>query len=505
MSSSTVSAPPPVRSSVAPNAPTLSPRAKALRINLDGPPYGTLAEIGAGQEVANWFFRAGAASGSIAKTMSAYDMTVSDAVYGPAKQYVSRERLLRMLDREYTLLFERLDAKMGDDSLFFAYANTVRVRAYGDTNQECHGWMGLRLQTRPHGPPHDIIIHARFLDDELNEQQEAVGRLGVNLIYAALYLRDDLRVFVESLRDHLPARRVSVDFLKMTGPDFHGLDNRLGALQLVESGLSSSAFFTAGGEVMQAAEFFYKKPLLLLRGRFDPVTNVHLDMIASARREMTTLCAVEDGQAAGLASGDVVEIFELSMHNLREVDGPEVDKESFLARADVLQALGENVLISAYPEFHRLGAFLSRSTKAPIGIVLSRSLLEELFEEKWYAALDGGLLESLGRLFKHRLRLYVYPELDHATGELRGATEAAIAPHLRKLFEHLLDNKFIVSIPCGDVPGLKFTGPEIRSLMRAGDPLWKTLVPDAVAAAYTAWQARQAAKAMPVTAEGPSA
>lgn len=475
----------------------LSPREKALHINLDGPPYGTLAEIGAGQEVANWFFRAGAASGSIAKTMSAYDMTVSDSIYSPTKQYVSRARLLHMLEHEYQLLVERLSAKRGASTQFFAYANTVRARAYGDTNQECHGWMGVRLQTRPFGPPHDLIIHFRLLDDELNEQQEAVGRLGVNFIYAALYLRDNLRVFVESLRDQLPARRVEVDFLKMSGPDFAGLDNRLCALQLVESGLTSSAFFTATGEVMQAAEFFYRKPLLLLRGRFDPVTCVHLDMIASARAEMKRLCA--DSLSVPGVHPEVVEVFELSMNNLREVDGPEVNKESFLARADVLQALGKNVLISSYAEFHRLGAFLSRSTKAPIGIVLSRSLLEELFEEKWYANLDGGLLESLGRLFKHQLRLYVYPEFDHEMGALRGAEEAHIAPHLRKLYEHLLDNKFIVPILCSDVPGLKYTGPEIRAMMRAGDPLWKTLVPEVVVNAYAAWKARTEAKATPMT------
>ena len=457
----------------------LTTREKALHINLDGPPYGTIAEIGAGQEVANWFFRVGAASGSIAKTVSAYDMTVSDSIYGATRQYVSRGRLIHMLDHEYALMVERLDQKMGHDSVFFAYANTVRVRAYGDTTQECHGWMGIRMQTSPHSAPHDLVIHLRLFDTQLNEQQEVVGVVGVNLIYAALYLRHDLRAFVESLRDNLNPWRVEVDFLKFQGPDFASLDNRLCALQLVESGLTPAAFFTAEGEVMQPSEFFYKKPLLLLRGRFDPVTKVHLDMMASARAVLRASLPAEAPPA--------VEIMELSMHNLLEESekgrgpGGAVDKASFLARADMLQALGENVLVSRFPEFHRLGAFLSRYTKEPIGIVLSRALLEELFEEKWYVQLDGGLLESLGRLFKNELRLYVYPGLDPGSGERRSAAQAAIAPHLRKLFEHLLDNGYIIPVKPTESLELRYSGTDIRAMIAAGDERWKELVPEVVA------------------------
>ena len=468
----------PVRMRDLPNR-VLTTREKALQINLDGPPYGTLAEIGAGQEVANWFFRVGAASGSIAKTVSAYDMTVSDAIYGATRQYVSRDRLRHMLGHEYELMVERLGPKMGGDSVFFAYANTVRVRAYGDTTQECHGWMGIRMQTSPGSVPHDLVIHVRLFDTQLNEQQEVVGVVGVNLIYAALYLRHDLRAFVESLRDNLNPWRVEIDFLKFSGPDFESLDNRLCALQLVESGLTPAAFFTAEGEVMQASEFFYKKPLLLLRGRFDPVTKVHLDMMGSARAVLRA--SLPEG------SPPPVEIMELTMNNLLEDSekdrGPAtaVDKASFLARADMLQALGENVLVSRFPEFHRLGAFLSRYTREPIGIVLSRGLLEELFEEKWYGSLDGGLLESLGRLFKNELRLYVYPVVDPGTGECRGAVEATVAPHLRKLLEHLFENRFIIPIRATRNLELRYSGTDIRAMIAAGDERWKELVPEEVA------------------------
>ncbi|MGI8602256.1 MAG: TonB-dependent receptor [Verrucomicrobiales bacterium] len=462
----------------------LPPEEKALAINLDGPPYGTLAEIGGGQEVANRFFRVGAASGTIVKTISAYDMTFSDSIYGPTRQYVSRGRLKTMLDHEFSLLVERLDSTLGERSTFFAFGNTVRVRAYGDTHQECHGWMGVQFQIAPRSPAHDVLVHVRLFDDALTEQQDALGLIGLNLIYAALYLRDDLRSFTESLRDNVKPSRAEIDFLKFHGPSFAGLDNRLCALQLVESGLTPSAFFTARGEVMQASEAFYKAPLLLLRGRFDPVTNVHLDMLESAGSAMRTELA--DG-----GEGSFVEIMELSMNNLLETEGSggsTVTPQIFLHRADMLQALGKNVLVSRYAEFHRLGAFLSRYTQKPVGIVLSVSLLAELFEEKWYANLEGGLLESFGRLFKNAVRLYVYPELHPGTGQLRSAAEVEVAPHLRKLFEYLLENRFIVPLLACHEEGLQFSGPDIRAMIAKGDPRWTQLVPAEVVQAMTAAQ-----------------
>jgi hypothetical protein len=383
-----------------------------------------------------------------------------------------------MLDHEYAILLERLGPKRGRDSTFFSFCNTVRARGYEDSG-ECHGWLGIRFQMKPGDPPSDIIAHVRLLDPRAIRQMEAIGIVGVNLIHSAFRHRGHLKRFVESLSDNLAPGRVEVDLLKFAGHGYGFFDNRLCALQLVESGLTPAAFFTAEGEVMQPSEFFYKKPLLLLRGRFDPVTKVHLDMMASARDVLRASLPAEAPPA--------VEIMELSMHNLLEDSekgrSPDalVDKASFLARADMLQALGENVLVSRFPEFHRLGAFLSRYTKEPIGIVLSRALLEELFEEKWYAQLDGGLLESLGRLFKNELRLYVYPGLDPVTGKRRSADQATIAPHLRKLFEHLLDNGFIIPIKPGAGLDLRFSGTDIRAMIAAGDAQWKTLVPDVVA------------------------
>lgn len=240
---------------------------KALQINLDPSKYGTFAEIGAGQEVARWFFRVGGAAGTIAKTMSAYDMTISDAIYGPAERYVTRQRLQSMLDHEYGLLIERLDPKRGATTRFFVFADTVRARGYKATD-ESHGWMGVRFQTEPQAEPSQIIIHVRMLDNENVLQQEALGIMGVNVLHGAIYLYGDPAAFINSLMDSLSTDRVEVDMIKFSGPAFQKVDNRLMSLELVQQGLANSAMFTADGEVVQAAEILYKKPILVERGSF---------------------------------------------------------------------------------------------------------------------------------------------------------------------------------------------------------------------------------------------
>ena len=256
---------------------------KALQINLDAKKYGTFAEIGAGQEVARWFFHVGKASGTVAKTISAYDMTVSDAIYGPAERYVSRKRLQSMLDLEFDLLLERLDKTRGDKSTFFAFANTVATKqGLRPGMEECQGWLGIKFQAHPHGDPSTIIIHVRLLDWETPRQQEAVGIIGVNLIYGAFYQHIEPERLIGSLLDGLTSQRVEVDMIKFSGPAFTGVDNRLMALQLVEQWLTEAALFTAGGETIIPGELLWKKPVLLERGRFRPLTNPMLDMLERA-------------------------------------------------------------------------------------------------------------------------------------------------------------------------------------------------------------------------------
>lgn len=448
----------------------LSTRGKALRLNLDPTTYGTFAEIGAGQETAAVFFRVGGASGTIAKSISAYDMTMSDAIYGPSPRYVSRERLVAMLDHEYALLTERLAPKRGETTTFFAFCNTVRARAYSDKGgAECQGWVGIRFQFRPGGPANDILLHVRMLDDTYSEQQRSLGILGVNLIWAAFHHRDNIRTFVESLIDELRVESMEIDMLKLTGPDFAAVDNREVALQLVESNLTEAAFFTSEGEVMQASERLYRQPVLVLRGSFNPVTLVHTDMLTAAAAEFRTRLKKPDQSW--------IELMEFSMNNLFAARS-EVTHAEFLARADVLQKLGKSVLISKFGAFHRLGTYLSRYTQEPVGLVLSVDVLEKLFQEKWYEDLPGGILENFGRLFKNALRLYVYPILDREQGQLRTAQKADVPDHLHSLFEYLLQNERILNTaPHATRAVLDYWTSDVRSMIAENDPRWRALVP----------------------------
>ncbi len=455
----------------------LALREKALRINLDPSNYGTFAEIGAGQETAAWFFRVGGASGTIAKTISAYDMTMSDAIYGPSPRYVSRERLVAMLDHEYTLLAERLAPKRGETTTFFAFCNTVRARAYSDKGTaECQGWVGVRLQTKPGGPTNEILLHVRMHDDTTLEQQKALGDMGVNLIYAAHYQREDPKAFIESLTEDMRIGEIEVDMLSFHGPDFAHIDNREIALQLVESNLTDAAFFTAAGEVMQVSEKLYRKPVLVLRGSFNPVTLVHMDMLACAAREFRTQLAKPETP--------VIEIMEFSMNNLFSPVG-EFTHQDFLQRATALQRLGKNVLISRFGAFHRLGTYLSRYTQEPVGLVLSVDVLERLFQEKYYEDLPGGLLENFGRLFKHQLRLYVYPVLDRETQQLQTTSRAHLPALVQSLFAHLVENGRIISI-AGEARRelLQHWTTDIRRMIATNDPQWKTLVPQEIIPLY---------------------
>lgn len=448
----------------------LSTHQKAFSINLDPSNYGTFAEIGAGQEVAHWFFRVGGAAGTIAKTMSAYDMTVSDAIYGPSERYVSRQRLGSMLDQEFAKLHGRLTHKRGATTKFFVFADTVAARSFS-RRDNCHGWLGVRFQSQPGAEPSQILIHVTLLDPENIQQQEALGCVGVNLVHGALYLHEQPETLVQSLLDNLTRDRIEVDMIEFSGPVFGGLDNRLAALQLVQHGLTHAAMFTADGTVVQPADFFYKKSILVSRGSFRPVTHVTLDMLRCA-----TARFVQEPQVAG---ADVVELMEMTLHKLS--DGDKIDPKDFLDRADTLCALGKNVLVSGYFEFHRLAGYLFRHTKQPIGIVMGVPTLKEIFEEKYYKDLEGGILESFGRLFRNDLKLYVYPYRDPATGAIITAGNFRVAPHLRHLYAYLNENHFIQGLRDYDEAHLPVFSRDALAKLRSGDPAWEAMVPAQVA------------------------
>jgi hypothetical protein len=448
----------------------MSTNQKALKINLDPLRYGAFAEIGAGQEVARWFFKVGGAAGTISKSMSAYDMAVSDAIYGRCKRYVSRERLQSMLDYEHRLNLERLKSSRGGSTAFFAFADTVAARNYQGTN-ECHGWMGVKFQTHPRDEDSQIIIHVRMLDHENSLQQEALGIVGVNLLYAAFFLHHKPHLMLESLLDNLTTDRLEIDMVEFSGIEFRHVDNRVMSLQLVQLGLSGAAIFGPTGEVLQPSELLRKRAILVERGSFRPVTKVNMDMVSCAQLRFAGEPEMKDKQ--------VVQLMEITMRNL--LASGEIDLSDFLARADALGAVGKTVLISEYFEYYRLAAYLTRYTAEPIAVTMGVANLLELFNEQYYTELEGGVLEAFGKLFTKDLRLYVYPLRDHATGTLRSVENAEIPSTQHHLFRHLVERGRIKQLDNFDESVLHIFSRDVLKRIKENDAAWEHMVPPEVA------------------------
>jgi hypothetical protein len=444
---------------------------KALRINLDPRWYGTIAEIGAGQEVARWIFRAGGAAGTMAKSMSAYDMAVSDAVYGKADRYVSLGRLEAMLDHELRLNIERLGDSRGDTTSFFAFADTVVARSYAGGN-ECHGWMGVRFQAHPLDEPSQVVLHVRMLDEVAELQQEALGVVGVNLLHAAFFEHHEPDQVVMSLLDRLTTGRIEIDMISFRGIEFRSVDNRLMALKLVELGLSGVAMFGPDREVLQPSEALRKHAILVERGSFRPPTVVNIDMLE---------CALTKFEADPAVAGKpVLALTELTMRNLL-AGGADVDRRDFLARADLLAACGMTVLISDFFEYHRLAAYLGERTSERIGIVMGVPSLFDLFDEANHTQLPGGILESFGRMFKNDLKLFVYPMLDLPDNNVVTADDMAVAPELQPLFDYLARRGSFVHLDCYRPDYLPILSRDVLRRIAAGDDEWQSMVPVAVA------------------------
>ena len=450
-----------------PRPPT---RQKALAINLDKELYGTFSEIGAGQEVARWFFKVGGASGTIAKTMSAYDMTISDVIYGKAKRYVSQLRLETMVRREFDLLVKRLTPERGRNTRFFSFADTVKAQSY-QGNDESHGWMGISFQHKPKAEPSEIILHLRMLDSENVQQQEALGIIGVNLVYGAMLLFRQPETLILSLMDELSAERIEIDMIRFNGPAFKGVDNRLMSLQLVQHGLSEAAMFQANGEVVQPSELFYKRSVLVERGSFRPATRVSIDMLERA--------LVQFRNESKAKREKPLVILEMTLRNLN--DHGRINYQDFLDRADLLGTLGYPVLISNYDTHYRLASFLFRHTQKPIGLVMGIPTLREIFNEKYYNKLDGGILEAFGRLFKNDLKMYVYPLLEKETGELVTVENLTVSRRLRHLYAHLTANRHIVGIDRYTTDYLTIFSREILGKIRKGQSGWEKCLPQKVA------------------------
>ncbi|MCP4460867.1 MAG: TonB-dependent receptor [Cytophagales bacterium] len=444
---------------------------KALQLNLDENIYGTIAEIGGGQEVAAHFFQAGAASGSIAKTMSAYDMKFSDAIYGKSARHVCEEKLVNMLDREYSLLSERL-VHRAKRTQFFAFANTVETINF-DRSNEGHGWIGLKFQKHPGTEPNVCIIHVLLKDNDPRWQQDALGKIGVNLLHSC-YAYSDAEDILNLLRDNIHKSRVEVDMFRIEGPDFHHVDNRLMSLKLVKNGLTHATLFGPDGNVLQPSESLYKKNILALRGRFRPVTLVNVDMMISGSRAFKKEEEVDND--------NIITLVELTLNDLT-LGGDSVDESDFLDRVDLLCLLGQTVLISNFQEHYRLASYLSFFTKSKLlGLIIGVNNLGTIFEEKYYQNLNGGLLESFSRLFGSHVKLYVYPALTDEN-EVVICDDFQPADHLKYLFQHFRYNNQIQDLKKAKTENLHIISNEVLEMIQAGNDGWETMVPNRVAEA----------------------
>lgn len=447
-----------------------STREKALKINLDRDIYGSFGEIGAGQEVANHFYRAGGASGTIAFSLSAYDMKISDFIYGESDRYVSEDRLKQMINFEYKLTTRKLNAR-SKHTRFFTFSNTVEVLNFSKTN-EGHGWLGVRFQLKPMTEPNECIIHVNMHDNDQKLQQNALGVLGVNLLYACYFFSHDPKLFLKSLLDNVEDNRLEVNMFSLKGPDFKHIDNRLMALRLVKYGMTEATIFGSNGNLLQPAEYLYKKNVLVMRGRFRPVTHVNIDMLNKGKELFEKEEDVDTDRSRI--------VFELTLKDL-SAEGAIIDKD-FLDRVDILCSLGHTVMISNYVKYYKVVNYLSQITRGrKIGVILGISNLKTIFEEKYYENLQGGILEAFGLGFGNNIKLYVYPAIDAESNQLINTKSLNLESHLLGLMNYLKSCNKICDIVNADKSILNIFSDDVLKLIYENKDGWERMVPKAVA------------------------
>ncbi len=446
-------------------------KSKALRINLNANIYGTFAEIGAGQETVRNFFRSGGASGTIAKAMSAYDKDFSDAIYGIEKdnRYVTEPRLKRMLRHEIDLIENRLSREKHPDKLFFSYANTVATINFSKKFKG-HGWVGIRFQLDPLEDYNEIIVHFRFKETDARLQQETLGVLGVNLIYGGFYMNDNPKELVKSFYDNLNKDQLEIDMVNFSGPRFMYVDNRLMSLQLVKNEMTNAVMFGPDGNNLLPAQVLYKKNILAMRGSFRPVTKVNMDMYEKSKALFFKESKVDPENSQI--------IFEITLSNLR-AEG-EINERDFLDRAELLCSLGQNVMITNFQQYFKLVEYFSEFTKARMGLGMGVYNLIQIFDEKYYRDLSGGILEAFGKLFYRDLKIYMYPYKDNETNEFITSETLKVHPRVKELYKFFKANGKLVNIDNFDKKILHIFSRKVLKMIKEGEKGWENMLPEGI-------------------------
>jgi hypothetical protein len=444
---------------------------KALRINLNENIYGTFAEIGAGQETVRHFFRAGGSSGTIAKAMSAYDKDFSDAIYGVEEdgRYVTESRLKKMLSHEVKLIEDRLGRVKHPNKMFFSYANTVATIDFAKQFKG-HGWVGIKYQIEPDEDYNEIILHIRFKENDARLQQETLGILGVNLIYGAFYKHNDPKKLLRYLYDHLDKDQIEIDTINFSGPRFANVDNRLMSLQLVKNGMTDAVMFGPDGNNILPAAILYKKNILTLRGSFRPVTKVNMDMYEKSLEMFLEESKVDPD--------NTLVIFEITLSNLRS-EG-EIDERDFMDRAELLCSLGQYVMISNFQEYYRVVEYFSNYTKARMGLAMGVNNLVDIFDEKYYRHLSGGILEAFGKLFYRDLKVFLYPMKDENKTVIN-SENLKVHPRMKELYKFFKFNGKVLDIENFNPDNLEIYSRHVLKMISKDIDGWEAMLPKGIA------------------------
>ncbi|OYT17760.1 MAG: nicotinate-nucleotide adenylyltransferase [Bacteroidetes bacterium 4572_77] len=450
----------------------LSTSHKALKINLDQSIFGSFAEIGAGQEVARNFFQAGGASGTIAKTISAYDMSFSDNIYGESisKRYVSRDRLQKMLKTEAQELTSVLKDKMNPKTRFFVFADTVTTINF-NKDKEGQGWLGVRYQLDPKGKPNEVVLHVRMLENDPLQQQKTLGILGTNLIYACFHHHHYPNWFLQSLFDSLHKDQLEITMISMSGPNLDYVDNRLLGVQLVKNGMARAIMFDAKGNLQHPADMLYKKNVMAFRGGFRPITYTGLDMIKSSYDLFKN--------DPDHHPNDTITLCEITINNL--LDDDDFSEQDFLDRVDILNGIGQNVMVSNYDYYYKLVSYFSSFRIKNIRIVIGLPTFRKIFSKSYYADLKGGILEAFGKLFPDNMKLYVYPEENPNQHTINNSSHLNLSADLKHIYNYLMENRMILDIKKSNTHKMHFSSKEVIELIAKDDPKWKTMVSNYVA------------------------
>ena len=446
---------------------------KALRINLNENIYGTFAEIGAGQETVRQFFRAGGASGTIAKAMSAYDKSFSDAIYGNEKnqRYVTEDRLKKMLSHEVKLIEDRLSRDEYPNKMFFSYANTVATIDFAKRFKG-HGWVGIKYQIDSEQEEYnEITLHIRFKETDARLQQETLGKLGTNLIYGAYYKFNQPKKLLRYLYDHIDKDQLEIDTINFSGPDFKDVDNRLMSLQLLKNGMTDAVMFSPNGNNVLPARVLYKKNILAFRGSFRPVTKVNIDMYEKSYEMFINENKVQKEKTQV--------VFEITLSNLR-ASGGEIDEQDFMDRARLLCSLGQTVLISNFQEYYKLVEYFNLYSKNRMGLAMGINNLIDIFDEKYYRHLSGGILEAFGKLFYKDLKVYLYPMLNE-NKTMTTSDDLKVHPRMKELYKYFKFNGKLVDIKNYDPEILNIFSRTVLKMISKDEEGWEEMLPEGVA------------------------